>query len=474
MVVAKIRGAMDCTLSTMNMIFMGGGGVVAALGIWMLKSDEWKQVYGTGIIEYAAYVTAFGLFVVLTSFCGFYGLKKNHFKVLLVYGTVLIILLLAQIVVAWYLYERFWGDLNPECAQKGAAYYSNASLGHAAVNVAALPSSTAIDNAVTPGSVTVDCSSFIENKLRLTAYVLWQKLYRDYNLYKLDPKQYSAHRTNARIALELAAKGKCCGFGAPASGAGQSPVTRPCKRDPRRYDFAGYWITAQKCATKAGHDGKYCRWELESSAGGDSLLSKCGETEDGAEYDMPIGCEVGGPLSRGQSEPCYEHGCADVAYAFLRAHVYLIGVVLGLMMIAELFGILTVCMFLGPHKVFALLLKNVLLGVQHLTLGVHRFMKCLTYNLCHRCNAKNGGAGGDEETGGDAGGDGVEQELCCGWLCDCIWCCCCCWICLGVCRDNTADDEDENDDKNAGQNQPVTAQPESQPLSDFRATKIAV
>jgi hypothetical protein len=415
----KAREVLQCTIFVMNVAFFVLGGTVAALGVYMLTSAEWEDVYGTGMRKYAAGVLSFGVFVLLVSLLGCWGSRKRSRPHMLLYVIILITLFCAQALAGYYLYERFWGSLPQECVAKARTFLN--------------PVAAKLNDDQTK----VDCSAFVESKLRLTAYVLWQKLYKDYLLYQSDKVKYASFKTNSRIALELQSRAKCCGFGAPVQSIG-APASRPaladqpCTPDGRKTDFLESNIHYQRCSNRTGSTGYYCQVGL--NAGNKKLQFDC---EKVAEYDMPIGCEpapsqVNAAGFITSTSQCYEYGCADAVYAFLRNHVYVIGTLLILLMLAEALGVLAACLVMNPVLMTLLVVRNVLRGVHHFFNGCARFFKCASQRTCN----KGQGAAEEDE----------EKEGLCGWVADCAWCVCCCWVCLGVCHDAKYEDEHEEDD----------------------------
>ena len=194
-IISSAKAAVDCTMFIMNMLFFLGGGSVLALGAYMVSSSQWAAVYGSGIKTYAYYVLAFGAITVLTAFCGCCGAKRRSRPLLLVYAVVLIIMLAAQGFALYFLYERFWGDIPEECVRKGLSFNTTG------IDLIRPSDSFGSDEKV-------DCSKIIDDKFRITAYILWQKLYRDYLLYNSNPVKFAEFKTNARIATEISNRGK--------------------------------------------------------------------------------------------------------------------------------------------------------------------------------------------------------------------------------------------------------------------------
>eukprot|EP00937_MAST-01D_sp_MAST-1D-sp2_P003338 g3338.t1 len=357
----------------MNVIFFIGGASILGLGIFMCLSAEWADVYGSGLQKYAYGTITFGALTMCVSFLGCCGSKRRSRPLLLTYGAILFVLLVAQGITGYYLYDRFWGSLPQECVRKGFSYVgaSKAALMR--------PDDTSLDL-----DATVNCGDFLQSKLRITAYVLWQKLYRDYLLYNSSPTKHASFKTNARIAKQLATRSKCCGFGAPVEGG-----SKPCKANGEKADFFQYDISYQRCSVRTA--GAYCQWRL-GPAPKYQLVANCNAT---SKYDMPIGCDqrVQKDQGGGTRAPCFEYGCGEAAYEFLRKHVYIIGTVLLLLVLAELVGILVACLVMNPFVIFGIIFYNLCLGIQKLVAGFHKLLHCLS-KPCKGAGEGGGGAGG--------------------------------------------------------------------------------
>jgi hypothetical protein len=179
-----------------NMLFMGLGILVVAVGAYLTQSTELNDTYGSGITDIGTGFIVLGAFTIILGVLGCIGTKSFNRKFLLAYCAMTFVILACEAGFATFAIEN-----------------SNAGT---VANLCVLRNSSATPIDPSTGEV-VDCEKFQENELRLGSYLLWQRLWNDAQLYHEGmatvPNPYQSKKTQFEFLSRIQESSRCCGFG---------------------------------------------------------------------------------------------------------------------------------------------------------------------------------------------------------------------------------------------------------------------